>query len=411
MKTVISFLLAVLLGIFLFVPAAAVQASPPGGEHAVKLVANDGAIGDAFGSSVAVAGALAVVGAPQADVDGHPDQGAVYVFGRRGHHWRQLARLVAPDSGNGAHFGTAVALSHGRIVVGAPDAVVDGDSARGAVYVFTRKRGHWSRSARLIASDGMASHRFGFSLAAFGHRLLIGAPFANAGDRTFTQEGAAYVFKRHRHGWYQTAKLGVPAGDYNDRFGTAVALSRDKALVGAIGVVNSAGRGYVFSRSGKSWTLSDVLSAGATSRNSLAGWAVALDRTTGLLSELREDSQSVMAAGVVFVYDARGAHLTGVQSIAASDPTSEAEFGASLSLSRKLLAVGAPAAGHAYLFARRHHNGWQQVAEFPATGASYGFGSAVSVSRHWLAVGNNHDVVDGMTDRGAVYLYFLRGIH
>jgi len=56
-----------------------------------KLRASDGATGDSFGAAVAVAGDVALVGAPNDDDHG-PDTGAVYVFVRSGAVWTQRIR-------------------------------------------------------------------------------------------------------------------------------------------------------------------------------------------------------------------------------------------------------------------------------------------------------------------------------
>jgi hypothetical protein len=72
-----------------------------------------------FGSAVAVAGDLSVVGAPVAN--------AAYVFARSGELWSDVDRLSQP----GGAYGTTVALSNTTALVGAPG---DG-STQGAVFV------------------------------------------------------------------------------------------------------------------------------------------------------------------------------------------------------------------------------------------------------------------------------------
>ncbi|MGB0686331.1 MAG: hypothetical protein ACPGQD_09190, partial [Planctomycetota bacterium] len=85
------------------------------GAQLAKLIALDGASGDRFGSSIALGGGLAVVGAPR-DGDRGVDSGSVYVFDAQS--GAQLAKLVAPDGADGDQFGCAVAVGSGRIVVG-----------------------------------------------------------------------------------------------------------------------------------------------------------------------------------------------------------------------------------------------------------------------------------------------------
>jgi hypothetical protein len=57
----------------------------------------------------------------------------------------------------------------------------------GSVYLFRKKGGEWNETGRISASDGVAGDEFGYSLAAFGNKIVTGAHFADA------KAGAAYV--------------------------------------------------------------------------------------------------------------------------------------------------------------------------------------------------------------------------
>jgi hypothetical protein len=98
---------------------------------------SDGAAGDGFGSSVAVWGATAVVGAPAHAVSGHAAQGAAYVFGLSGSTWSQTAELTSSDGAASDGFGSSVAVSGSTVVVGAAAHAVAGHAGQGAAYVFT----------------------------------------------------------------------------------------------------------------------------------------------------------------------------------------------------------------------------------------------------------------------------------
>src|SRR5206468_3735868 len=74
-----------------------------------ELTASDGAsgdpFGDQFGSSVAVSGGTAIVGAPTRTVFGNPERGAAYIFVQSGTTWIQQAELTASDGGEDDNFG------------------------------------------------------------------------------------------------------------------------------------------------------------------------------------------------------------------------------------------------------------------------------------------------------------------
>ncbi len=102
--------------------------------HMVKLVASDGAASDLFGPSVSISGDTAVVGA-QLDDDKGNNSGSAYIFVRSGTAWTQQAKLVASDGAASDRFGVSVSISGDTAVVGAyyDD---DNGSDSGSAYVF-----------------------------------------------------------------------------------------------------------------------------------------------------------------------------------------------------------------------------------------------------------------------------------
>jgi hypothetical protein len=163
-----------------------------------KLTASDGAEADGFGTSVAVSGYIAIVGAPLADALG-VDSGAVYVFRRRANGtWREVAKLMPSDGLANRVFGTSVSMSGDTAIIG----------ARGAAYIFTRTRRNgavgWIQQATLVPPDAAGVDRsFGGSVSISGDTAVVGAPAAGP-------FGAAYVFQRARRepkDWRSVARL------------------------------------------------------------------------------------------------------------------------------------------------------------------------------------------------------------
>ena len=149
-----------------------------------KLTASDAAWNDDFGTSVALSGDTAVVGAPFDD-DAGSASGSAYVFVRSGTRWSQQQKLTASDAAPNDDFGLAVALSGDTAVVGA---IGDDDAGRvsGAAYVFVRSGTRWSEQQKLTASDAAAGIRFGNSVAVSGDTAVVGA----------YADDSAYVFVR-----------------------------------------------------------------------------------------------------------------------------------------------------------------------------------------------------------------------
>ena len=102
-----------------------------------KLTAADGAEGDHFGWSVALSAEAALIGAPGYVTEGGAKAGAAYVFTRgAGGAWAQQDKLTAADAAAGDEFGTSIALSGENALVGAPYRDTDGKADAGAAYVF-----------------------------------------------------------------------------------------------------------------------------------------------------------------------------------------------------------------------------------------------------------------------------------
>src|SRR5207237_826082 len=122
-----------------------------------RLTASDGVAGDQFGFSVALSGDAAMVGAPFKNTQ----TGAAYMFVRRSTHWYQQARLTASGAAANDELGTSVALGGNTAVVGAPGKNI----ASGAAYVFVRRGTGWHQQARLTAGDAAEEDNVGLSVA------------------------------------------------------------------------------------------------------------------------------------------------------------------------------------------------------------------------------------------------------
>ena len=248
-----------------------------------RLLANDGAANDWFGTAVAISGEHVAVGAPRADINGRQDQGAVYRFRRSGSVWTQEAKLTAEDGGEDDSFGWSVALSGFVLLTGAPKDDIGSNDGQGSAYIFGDSNVGFQTHRKLIASDGVMSDGFGTSVAIDGGTALIGAPFDQIGENE--DQGSAYVFVRGGTNlnpvWLFQSKLRDEInGGPDDGFGGAVALRRDLALVGASQRnSNRSGKALLFSRGGTVWTKREPILTPITGESSdRFGCSVALSQ-------------------------------------------------------------------------------------------------------------------------------------
>ena len=89
---------------------------------AKKLTASDKAESDFFGVSVSMAGDVALVGAPWADLDDLNNAGAAYVYERNAggtNAWGEVAKLTASDKTADDYFGRSVSVAGDVALVGA----------------------------------------------------------------------------------------------------------------------------------------------------------------------------------------------------------------------------------------------------------------------------------------------------
>ncbi|MEE4361038.1 MAG: cadherin-like beta sandwich domain-containing protein [Pseudomonadales bacterium] len=356
----------------------------------------------------------------------------------------QAGYLKASNTDAGDRFGTTLALSGGRLAIGAPaeasaangvDGNEDDDSAgeAGAVYLFERDdRGAWIQAAYLKASNSEAFDGFGAALALDGDRLVVGAPGeASAGfgvdsdqtDNSAGNAGAAYVFERDGSGrWRQVAYLKAGNTGAGDRFGAAVALSGDRIAVGAPAEASAgfglnadpfddfaaeAGAVYVFARDGGGdWAQEVYLKASNTNAFDAFGSSVALDDDSLAVGAPGEASiatgvggnqadNTAGDAGAVYLFT-RTAGIWSQQAYLKASNTDAADgFGKALALRGDRLVVGAPGeasatgvqgndtapgAGAAYLFMRNNSGVWTQGQYLKAPNADAGDGFGTSLA-------------------------------
>lgn len=155
-----------------------------------KVVASDHAAYNFFGNPVAIAGNTAIVGSYLAS-GGASNSGEAYLFVRDGAKWTEQKKLTASDGAAGDGFGISVAIAGDTVAVGALDG--SGKSAHsGTAYVFQKScSGAWVQKQKLAASDGATSDEFGYQVALSGSSLLVGAA---AHDDQGKDSGAAYYF-------------------------------------------------------------------------------------------------------------------------------------------------------------------------------------------------------------------------
>lgn len=262
--------------------------------------ASEGNVFENFGSSVAIDGDTAVIGAPGERIGTAFEQGAVYVFVRSGATWARQQKLTEPDPdlgvdrmgegvaiegdiiviesvdaiyiyyrtgttwtlnqpkmtimGIGNNVGGSVAIDQERIVVGSVSDDINGVTDAGAVHILERTFSTpWAEVQLIFAPDARANDYFGEDVAIDGDTIVVGVESADIG--TNVNQGSVYIFVRNGSNWSLQQKLvQTDAGGRDDRFGVDVAITNNTVVIGQTNVV-FAGREsvYTFDREGTTW--------------------------------------------------------------------------------------------------------------------------------------------------------------
>ena len=290
-----------------------------------KLNGSDAMAGDQFGESVSVSGNTAVVGA---NFNG---ANSAYVFVRNGTTWTEQQKLTPNDAGGG-RFGITVSVSGDTALIGAPF-----NTGSGAAYVYVRNGTTWTEQQKLTPSDAVGGEQFGRFVSLSGETALIGA---HLGDGNQTDSGSAYVFVRNGTTWTEQQELTASDGATGDRFSTlSVSVSGDTAVIGAESDADNgtnSGSAYVFVRNGTTWTQQQKLTASDGATNAKFGSSASVSGDTAVIGATGDSGNG---AGYVFVRS--GTTWTEQQKLTASDGAAGDAFGVSASVSGDTVLIGA----------------------------------------------------------------------
>lgn len=189
--------------------------------------------GGTMDSSIDMHGEFLIVGNASADVDGESDAGAAFVFQRDSggqDNWGQVAALTRDLPIRQDRAGLSVGIYSDIAIVGAPQAELDGDNDVGVALVFQRNSAtnNWDLVRELRGGAmPLAGDEFGKSADIWDDIIVVGS----GADDT---QGAAHVFYKDLGGsnnWGELIEL--TAGEFvNTNFGQDVEIRGDELMVG-----------------------------------------------------------------------------------------------------------------------------------------------------------------------------------
>ena len=243
---------------------------------------------------------------------------------------------------------------------------------------------------------------------------------------------ALLVLATASHAWGQNELLKVLASDAEagDKFGMAVSISGDTAIVGAwldnhgVPELSDAGSAYIFQQDfqGQLWGEVKKLTALDAAASDFFGRSVSISGDIAIVaSPFDDDTGSLSGSAYIFYRNAGDLNQWNqVAKLTADDAVEGHLFGSSVSISGDFAIVGATgdadagaSSGSAYIFYRNSPSDdqWGQVAKLTAMDATAGdyFGGSVSISGDTAIVGapRNDDNCPGNPncDSGSAYIF------
>ncbi|MBC8305140.1 MAG: hypothetical protein H8E55_56430, partial [Pelagibacterales bacterium] len=290
---------------------------------------------------------------------------------------------------------------------------------------------------KIISSDGLSLDKFGRSVAIGDGVAVIGAP--NVGnpeqDPLNHGVGAIYIYRYEMDlGWVESQKiLGEQENPYDfqglgesvDLFqsdNTSI-LNEDRIIAGAIDdseCGTDSGAVYIYKKDGSRWSKEQKLIAwdcGDGSWPHLFGSSVVLSDSYAFVGARGDNNQGI-ATGAVYIFKWSGGSWIQHQKLTATDGTEFDWFGSSISVSNDFLAVGSThddrhpsgsgqAKGGVYVFKLDEDGYWQQQgSQLEALEGDGGdeFGSSVAIQGNIIAIGARR-VRNSNGSKGAVYVF------
>ena len=263
---------------------------------------------DNFGWSAAISGDRAIVGAYQEKDVGGGSSGKAYIFDvTTGSLLHTLDNPNAYDTSLGDLFGGSAAISGDRAIVGAYAEDDVGGGGSGKAYIFDVTTGSLVHTLDNPNAYGTsASDRFGYSVAISGNRAIVGA--YDEDEAEGRGSGKAYIFNVTTGALLYT--LDNPNAydtSADDAFGVAAAISGNRAIVGAPGEDDvgggGSGKAYIFDVStGTLLHTLDNPNAFGTSASDQFGQSVAMSGNYAIVSATFEDDAGGNSSGKAYIY-------------------------------------------------------------------------------------------------------------
>nr|NQU89873.1 FG-GAP repeat protein [Bacteroidota bacterium] len=209
---------------------------------------------------------------------------------------------------------------------------------------------------KLSADGGSSLDKFGEAVAISGNFAIVGAFGDNGSSES---SGAAFILTYNGSSWTQTQKLIASDSASLSKFGQSVAISGDYIIIGAYGDNgngSSSGAAYIFHYNGTSWVEMQKITANDGTSWNKFGQSVAIFGNTAIIGAYGDNDKGE-SAGAAYVFQYNGTNWIESQKLTAFDGAAWDQFGQAVAISGDYAVIGAhgdsdngPLSGSAYIF-------------------------------------------------------------
>jgi len=330
----------------------------------------------------------------------------------------EFSRLLASNITQNSEYGRAVCVNGDWAIIGALQDDHSGLTDAGGAFIYHYEGGAWVFQSKVTAGDPDAIDHFGRAVYINDNHAIVGCSYSDDPD---TYNGSAYIFVNNNGTWTQQAKLLASDRRRMDRFGAAVGLYGDYAVVGCYGAdytingttYSNGGAAYVYHFNGTTWGEEVRLTPGDPSTEMKFGWGVSIYDNTILVGTTEDRYNNTDAIkGAAYAFTLQSGTWTQTSKLVGSDVIDGDNFGCAVSIYKDYAIVGSfedddrgSASGSAYIF--KNNNGtWEQQQKLVGanSAAADNFGYSVGIYENMAIVGSYHSN-KGYNDTGSAYLY------
>jgi hypothetical protein len=294
---------------------------------------------DAFGTAGSMDGPdRFAASAPAEDVAGG-DTGAIYIFEHNGEAWHETAEILPVEPVWSRCFACALALQGDTLVAG---------QRNDACWVYRERSGRWEFDQKIPAPPSVSFTWFSDGLTLDGEWLVVGAPHDN---RFALRGGVVHLYRRDGEGAFEHMDMLAPPDPSKPAgFGTAVALEKDRLVIGAPFLDSRVGAAFIYELADGRWELRKEIRGDSASVSSF-GESVAIGEGIVLVGAPGEPVPEGQGAVYAFRRAPGGDWLRAGRAVSRHPPS--AGFARSLATDGATIIAGAPderVGGAAHIF-------------------------------------------------------------